>query len=707
MYAQHRRRSWSCSRRSSTGRDVTVHFGWPTSSWLDRMATGRVRRQPDAAAAAAIPQLHFAIECAARQSRRSPRRRARRRPPGRASRSLDPSQKIDREPRDQVALDVLGEDVPAALEHVPLDVARSETAAEQREVRHRRRRGRRGRAAAAPAASPGEARAARRRAAARSDISAGSGNDVVAPAARTRGRVGDVARRPSARRRSAAAPAAASAASAGAPRRRSRRRSGVPQQTTAATSRGRRAARRSVSSAPSETPATTVRGVSARRAASASSADASQSRQSVRARSAGVVPWPGRRTARTGKPAAASASPSGRTSSGVAVNPCSRRQPSGRGPPRAKPSTPAAASTLGDDVGLDLERALLPRALLQVIHEGLHGVLLLLLQQGGPEACPSRRPGRQDRRRCAPSAPSPPRRCPRRRPSCRAGDPCVSEKASFRRSAAAPSFGTTPARRSKGPVSSTLRPCSAAALSSPISFARASSFSACSLARASPRACLASVDRTRAELGDGRQLRIDPLDRLEQIDGVVRSRSGRSAGSVRARTPHRRTPSRGRRRESRRWRRTAGVSFKRLPATSARLLPCTTSRRSDSACLRASSRPFSAVSVFTISSRTASSGFCAAGELLLDLDDVEAEGRLDDVAHRARLERERGGIERRHHVPAREEPEVAALAGGSGVLGDVLRELGEVGALLHLGEDVLGLRACGGARLLVGGGRQP
>jgi hypothetical protein len=22
------------------GRDVTVHFGWPTSSWLDRMATG-------------------------------------------------------------------------------------------------------------------------------------------------------------------------------------------------------------------------------------------------------------------------------------------------------------------------------------------------------------------------------------------------------------------------------------------------------------------------------------------------------------------------------------------------------------------------------------------------------------------------------------------------------------------------------------------
>ena len=50
----------------------------------------------------------------------------------------------------------------------------------------------------------------------------------------------------------------------------------------------------------------------------------------------------------------------------------------------------------------------------------------------------------------------------------------------------------------------------------------------------------------------------------------------------------------------------------------------------DSACLRASSRPCSSVSVFTISSRTASSGFGAAGQLLLDLDDVEAEGRLDD-----------------------------------------------------------------------------
>jgi amino acid transporter len=45
------------------GREVTVHFGWPTSSWLDRMATGvfvaNIMRLP-----AAFPRLRFAIEYA-------------------------------------------------------------------------------------------------------------------------------------------------------------------------------------------------------------------------------------------------------------------------------------------------------------------------------------------------------------------------------------------------------------------------------------------------------------------------------------------------------------------------------------------------------------------------------------------------------------------------------------------------------------------
>jgi hypothetical protein len=48
-----------------SGRDVTVHFGWPTSSWLDRMATGvfvrNLLRLPPR-----YPALEFAIEQAAR-----------------------------------------------------------------------------------------------------------------------------------------------------------------------------------------------------------------------------------------------------------------------------------------------------------------------------------------------------------------------------------------------------------------------------------------------------------------------------------------------------------------------------------------------------------------------------------------------------------------------------------------------------------------
>jgi hypothetical protein len=50
------------------GRDVTVHFGWPTSSWLDRMATGvfvaNLLRLP-----ARYPGLRFAIEHPARPTK--------------------------------------------------------------------------------------------------------------------------------------------------------------------------------------------------------------------------------------------------------------------------------------------------------------------------------------------------------------------------------------------------------------------------------------------------------------------------------------------------------------------------------------------------------------------------------------------------------------------------------------------------------------
>src|SRR5881397_1158689 len=151
--------------------------------------------------------------------------------------------------------------------------------------------------------------------------------------------------------------------------------SGVPQRTRADTSAGRVAARWSARSAPSDMPATASAGTSRRRRSAPSATDANQSVQRVPARSATSVPWPARRTARTGKPAAASASPSGRISSGVAVKPWTRRQPTERDPPSANPS-PAPGLP-----GNDLERTFAVRALLQVIHVGAQHRLLLLLEQ--------------------------------------------------------------------------------------------------------------------------------------------------------------------------------------------------------------------------------------------------------------------------------------------------------------------------------------
>jgi hypothetical protein len=53
-----------------SGRDVTVHFGWPTSSWLDRMATGvfvaNLLKLPPR-----YPMLEFAIEHPARPTESS------------------------------------------------------------------------------------------------------------------------------------------------------------------------------------------------------------------------------------------------------------------------------------------------------------------------------------------------------------------------------------------------------------------------------------------------------------------------------------------------------------------------------------------------------------------------------------------------------------------------------------------------------------
>src|SRR3954449_7425061 len=76
--------------------------------------------------------------------------------------------------------------------------------------------------------------------------------------------------------------------------------------------------------------------------------------------------------------------------------------------------------------------------------------------------------------------------------------------------------------------------------------------------------------------------------------------------------------------------------------------------------------------------------------LFLDLDDVPAELRLDGVGNLAGLQRERDRREFRHHLLLGEEAEIAAVR-SAGILGFLLGEFGEIGALLELVLDRLGL----------------
>src|SRR5207249_8433377 len=91
-----------------------------------------------------------------------------------------------------------------------------------------------------------------------------------------------------------------------------------------------------------------------------------------------------------------------------------------------------------------------------------------------------------------------------------------------------------------------------------------------------------------------------------------------------------------------------------------------------------------------------------AGLVLFDLDDMETEGSLDDVAHLAGLEREGGGFERRRHRAAPEEPEVAALGGRARVVRVLARERRKIAVAARLREQVLRLLARGRLRRLPG-----
>jgi len=70
---------------------------------------------------------------------------------------------------------------------------------------------------------------------------------------------------------------------------------------------------------------------------------------------------------------------------------------------------------------------------------------------------------------------------------------------------------------------------------------------------------------------------------------------------------------------------------------------------------------------------------------------VVAELRLDHAADLAGLQGEGGLLELAHHAALREEPQVAALGLGAGVVGVLLGELGEVLSRFGLGLEILGL----------------
>src|SRR5262245_52225718 len=76
--------------------------------------------------------------------------------------------------------------------------------------------------------------------------------------------------------------------------------------------------------------------------------------------------------------------------------------------------------------------------------------------------------------------------------------------------------------------------------------------------------------------------------------------------------------------------------------------------------------------------------------LLRALDDVEAEGRLDDLAHLADLERERSIAEALDHRAPLEDAEVAAALRAAGLVAVFLDHLIEVGAAAELEEHLLG-----------------
>src|SRR5262245_1335865 len=480
---------------------------------------------------------------------------------------------------------------------------------------------------------------------------------------------------------------------------------GVRQRVSAATSARRVAARWSASSAPSDMPATATRAASARRRPRSCSTDAYQSRQPVLARSSMLVPWPASRTPRTGNPRAASASPSGRISSGVAVKPCTRRQPRARVPGSAKPSTTATDLAAGQLVAVYLERALLVRALLQVVEVRGHRRLALLLQERRPEPALRRLEARHVRRRAALERGDD-------RVARRGVHPGCERRLAREREGVGAKIGNGTELRNRGGAT-----VEGAALVDGETAVRGrvrepdflrpreELFAALLCRRLAPLATDVG-EHARPHVRERRRVRLDPVegdqhvDRLLRLDEIARlvlaqreRRLGEvlhaaDAGDVGAGRERRRLldrPSRDRLGER--------CPARELPPVGLRLLA-----RALHAALVLERRD----DLLPYRSERLGRGLA----MLLHLDHVEAERRLDDVAHRAGRELERGVLEDRRHPAVREEAEVPTVRRRAGIVRVRARERGEVLAGLDAREQVGGLLPCRFARVGGGVGRE-
>ena len=77
--------------------------------------------------------------------------------------------------------------------------------------------------------------------------------------------------------------------------------------------------------------------------------------------------------------------------------------------------------------------------------------------------------------------------------------------------------------------------------------------------------------------------------------------------------------------------------------------------------------------------------------LVFDLNDVEAKIALHQVAHLSFIHGKRGIFKRRNHLAPHDPIQFSPLGLASGIIGVLLRQVGEIGAIFQLFQDIFSL----------------